>query len=132
MPNKTPLQKEYADEAIDQSLEQIATETEPKPEAKKQSPKAKDLILAVKSRNILNQPTLKPIFLSVSEAARLSGIGNKTIRRAIEDKSLRFVIKQNRYFIDITSLVRFMLSTTKRKNRFNTDGIGQYVDKWKE
>jgi excisionase family DNA binding protein len=91
-----------------------------------------DLVKAVKSRKILNTQIGKPIFLSVSEAAKLTGIGNKTVRRAIESTTVKFIVKQNRYFIDIGSLVRFMLATTKRKNKFNTDGLGQYVDKWKE
>ena len=124
MPNNLP--KKYIHKAINDSpvLRQA------KKSKAKLSQKQKDLRLALLSKKILNKEVNNPIMVSVSEAAKLSGIGSKTIRRAIESKIIRFTVKQNRYFIDLKSLIRFMNSTTKRKNKFITEGLGQYVKEW--
>ncbi|MFH0840768.1 MAG: hypothetical protein V1865_02190 [bacterium] len=125
MPDQNNLPREYDYEAIDRGLDLS------QPELLDQQQKQKDLKRAIESRRILNEEVDKPIMVSVSEASKLSGLANRSIRRAIESKIIRFTIKQNRYFIDLRSLIRFMSSTTKRKNKFNTEGLGQYVDKWK-
>lgn len=124
MPNNLP--REYNFEAIDRGLDLA------QPELLDQDQRQRDLKMAIQSRRILNEEVDKPIMISVSEAAKFAGIGDKTIRRAIESNIIRFVIKQNRYFIDLRSLIRFMSSTTKRNNKFKTEGLGQYVNKWKE
>ncbi len=72
-----------------------------------------------------------PIWLSVSEAAKLGGVQTKTIRRAIQFNNVKYKIIGNRYAIDFPSLITFLHTKTKLKNKFNQFGLGQYVDKWK-
>jgi hypothetical protein len=72
-----------------------------------------------------------PLWLSISEAAKLSGVGQKTIRRSIEHKAVLFTINKNRYLINFSSLINYLCKTTKLKNKFINNGLGQYVEKWK-
>lgn len=72
-----------------------------------------------------------PIWLSVSEAARIGGVQTKTIRRAIQYNKIKYKIIGNRYSIDLFSLIIFLQTKTKLKNKLNQLGLGQYVDKWK-
>ena len=71
------------------------------------------------------------IRLSVSEAAKLFGISTQTIRRAIADQDLHYVVVQNRYKISFESLVKWSQSSTRVKNKSNTYGIGQFVTAWR-
>jgi hypothetical protein len=75
---------------------------------------------------------LNPLWVSVSEAAKFGGVKTKTIRRGIQSELLRYKIIRNRYLIDFSSVIHFLLKKTKLKNKLNQHGIGQYVDKWKE
>ena len=77
------------------------------------------------------QQTNSPLWLSISESAKISGIQNKTIRRAIQYNSVKYKIIGNRYLVDFPSLVAYLHTKTKLKNKFNQFGLGQYVDKWK-
>jgi len=73
-----------------------------------------------------------PIWVSVSEAASLGGVGGKTIRRALKaDPNLRFRIVKNRYQIEFGSLLSFLHKNTKLKNKLKDFGLGQYVRDWK-
>ena len=74
---------------------------------------------------------LNPIWLSVSEAANIAGIGDKTIRRALKDKNI-FIYKivKDRYKIELTSLLNFLNQNIKLKNKFKKYGLGQYVKEW--
>ena len=75
---------------------------------------------------------MKPMVrLSVSEAARLFGVSQRTIRRAIKDEELTYVVVQGRYKINFESLLRWSQRTTTARNKRDKAGIGQYVDKWK-
>ena len=80
--------------------------------------------------NVLNRKTLYPLWLTVSQSAKISGVNTKTIRRAIQAKSIVYKIVNNRYLIDFTSLIKYMYSNKKLENKLNTKGIGQYVEKW--
>ena len=71
------------------------------------------------------------IRLSVSEAARIFGIDQKTIRRALKDQQLRYIVVQGRYKINFESLLEWSQSRTTARNKLAQKGIGQYVDKWK-
>ena len=71
------------------------------------------------------------IRVSVSEAARLFGVDSKTIRRAIKDEQLKYIIVQGRYKINFESLLEWSQGKTTAKNKLSNKGIGQYVDKWK-
>jgi len=74
----------------------------------------------------------KEIWLSVSEAADLGGVGDKTIRRALkESELLEYKIVKDRYKIELESLINFMNLNTKLNNKFLNYGLGQYVELWK-
>ncbi len=82
-----------------------------------------------------NPPPKTPnntIWLAVSEAAKLGGVQTKTIRRAIQSNKVTYKIIKNRYLIEFTSIIRFLYTTTKLKNKLFEYGIGQYIDKWKQ
>jgi len=74
----------------------------------------------------------RQIWLSVSEAAKMGGIDNKTIRRAIKDKRIKYKVFGNRYAIRLSSIIEFAHSTKKLRNKFFSHGLGQYVDTFKK
>jgi hypothetical protein len=89
-------------------------------------------ILRNVSSNIPLNELKMPIWLSVSEAAKIGGVQPKTIRRAIQFNHVKYKIIGNRYSIDLSSLIIFLNTKTKLKNKLNQLGLGQYVDKWKK
>jgi hypothetical protein len=80
--------------------------------------------------NINYKSIKEPVWLSVTESAVLCGVNNKTIRRAILNGKLKFKIYKNRYLVEFGSLLEYMFSNTKLKNKFLTSGLGQYIVKW--
>ena len=72
-----------------------------------------------------------PIRLTTSQAANLFGVSEKTIRRAIQDQELQYIVVRGVYKINFESALRWSQSRIKIKNKLNLNGIGQYVDKWK-
>jgi DeoR/GlpR family transcriptional regulator of sugar metabolism len=80
-----------------------------------------------KIKNIIENP----IWLSVSETAKLCGSSTKTIRRAIKSININFKIVNERYFVELSSAEGFMHKNLKLKNKFYKFGLGQYIDKWK-
>jgi excisionase family DNA binding protein len=71
------------------------------------------------------------IRLSVSEAARIFGISQRTVRRAIKAEEVTYIVVQGRYKINFESLLRWSQRTTTIRNKRDNSGIGQYVDNWK-
>ena len=71
------------------------------------------------------------IRLSVSEASRLFGVDQKTIRRAIKNQEIRYVVVRNRYKINFESLLAWSQKRTTTRNKLAEKGMGRYVDKWK-
>ncbi|MFA6215607.1 MAG: helix-turn-helix domain-containing protein [Patescibacteria group bacterium] len=71
------------------------------------------------------------IRLSVSEASRIFGVDQKTIRRAIKADELRYIVVCGRYKINFSSILEWSQGRTTTKNKLAAKGIGQYVDKWK-
>lgn len=71
------------------------------------------------------------IRVSISEAARLFGVNPQTIRRAIKDQEITYVVVAGRYKINFESLVKWSQRKTTVKNKTNQRGIGQYIDRWK-
>lgn len=69
--------------------------------------------------------------VTVSEAARLFGVNTQTIRRAIKSQEITYIVVAGRYKINFESLVKWSQRKTTVKNKSNTHGIGQYIDKWK-
>lgn len=71
------------------------------------------------------------IRVSISEAARLFGIDQKTIRRAIKNQELKYIVVQGRYKLHFESLLAWSQSKVTVRNKLNQKGLGQYVDNWK-
>ncbi len=69
--------------------------------------------------------------VSISEAARLFGVNPQTIRRAIQNQEITYIIVAGRYKINFESLVKWSQTKTTVKNKSEQRGIGQYVDRWK-
>jgi excisionase family DNA binding protein len=72
-----------------------------------------------------------PIRLSVSEASKLFGVSPRTVRRAVSDGAVTYIVVQGRYKITFESLLKWSQETTTVKNKMNKSGLGQYVDRWK-
>lgn len=71
------------------------------------------------------------IRVSVSEAARLFGLSTKTVRLAIKNQEIKYIVVSGRYKINFASLVTWSQKSARRANLLNRDGIGQYVEQWK-
>lgn len=71
------------------------------------------------------------IRVSVSEAAKLFGVSDKTIRQAIKNQEIKYIVVSGRYKINFVSLVEWSQKSTRRKNLLKQQGLGQYVDQWK-
>ena len=76
-------------------------------------------------------PETPIVRVSVSEAARLFGVSQRTIRRAISNEEITYIVVQGRYKINFESLVRWSQKRTTTRNKLANKGIGQYVDQWK-
>ena len=74
----------------------------------------------------------KKLWLSVSQAAKLFGVEQKTIRRAIKSKQLSFVVDGNRYSIDMGSLLAWAHNSKRLTNKLAQEGIGKFVKEWKD
>ena len=72
-----------------------------------------------------------PIRVTISQAANLFGLSQKTIRRAIADEELLYVVVRGVYKINFESLLKWSQNRTKIRNKRDSQGIGQFVDKWK-
>jgi DNA-binding MurR/RpiR family transcriptional regulator len=68
-----------------------------------------------------------PIWLSATEAAKLAGVSDKTIRRALKTEGLlKFRIVKERYQIELGSVIMYMHRNKKLRNKILEFGIGQY------
>lgn len=76
-----------------------------------------------------NEPEV--VRVSISEAARLFGIHQRTIRRAIATGEIRYIIVRGRYKLHFGSLIIWSQRATTIRNKRDTRGIGQWVDQWK-
>jgi len=72
-----------------------------------------------------------PIRVSVSEAARLFGVSDRTIRSAIKKDEVQYVVVRGRYKISFESLLKWSQKSTRRRNQRDARGMGQYVGQWK-
>lgn len=71
------------------------------------------------------------IRISISEAARLFGVSTKTIRQAIYNDEIRYIIVRGRYKLNFKSVLAWSQRSTRRRNQLTTAGIGQFVTNWK-
>ena len=72
-----------------------------------------------------------PVRVTVSEASKLFGITEKTIRTAIKQGNLQYVVVRGRYKLNFDSLLSWSQKSTRRRNKRDSQGIGRYVGQWK-
>jgi len=72
-----------------------------------------------------------PVRVTISQAANLFGVSAKTIRRAIKNQEILYVVVRGVYKLNFESLLKWSQNRTKVRNKRDNRGIGQYVDKWK-
>jgi hypothetical protein len=87
---------------------------------------------AFKPKTILSKDVTNEIWLTLAEAAKLGGVQKKTIKRAILSNNLKYKIVDNRYQVDLRSLILYVYSKIKLLNKLNNSGLGQYIKTWKE
>lgn len=75
-------------------------------------------------------PEQMPLRLSISQAAALFGISERTIRSAIKRGDVHYIIVRNRYKLSFDSLLSWSQKSTKRRNKRDHIGIGRYVATW--
>jgi len=75
---------------------------------------------------------IKTIWVSVSTASQVGGVEQKTIRRAIQSRKVIYKVIKDRYTIDLFSVIKFLHSSTKLKNKLEQNGIGQIISEWEE
>lgn len=78
-----------------------------------------------------NDKQKEMIRLSISDAGRLFGVNPQTIRRAIANDEITYIVVAGRYKVNFESLVKWSQNKTVIKKKMETKGIGQYVDRWK-
>jgi len=71
------------------------------------------------------------IRLSVSQAAKLFGLSDRTLRRAILRREIRYIVVRNRYQLNFESLLAWSQSHAHAAKKLETKGMGQWVEKWK-
>lgn len=72
-----------------------------------------------------------PIRISVTEASRLFGVSSKTIRQALHEGAITYVVVRGRYRLSFESVLAWSQASTRRRNLLAQDGLGQYVDQWR-
>jgi len=71
------------------------------------------------------------IRLSISEAAKLFGVSAQTIRRAIKDQAIGYVVVRGRYRLNFESVLKWSQGKTTVRKKRDQRGVGQYVNQWK-
>jgi len=71
------------------------------------------------------------IRISPSQAAQFFGVNERTVRRAINNGELRYIIVQGRYKINFEDMVKWSQHLPSREEKRDKEGIGQFVSKWK-
>lgn len=72
-----------------------------------------------------------PVRVTISQAANLFGVNEKTVRRAISSGEVIYIVVRGVYKINFESLLRWSQSRPKLKNKLENEGIGQFVGNWK-
>ncbi|MFA5076238.1 MAG: helix-turn-helix domain-containing protein [Patescibacteria group bacterium] len=72
-----------------------------------------------------------PLRLSISEAEKLFGLSSKTLRRAIKNGEVNYIVVRGRYRLNFDNLLKWSQKRPTTKNKLEHQGLGQYVEKWK-
>ncbi len=78
-----------------------------------------------------NNKNTSPIRLNVSEAAKLFGVSDRTVRRAISRREIRYIVVRNRYQIHFESMLNWSQKLPRLQKKRDQSGLGQWVEKWK-
>ena len=68
--------------------------------------------------------TKHSIRLSISEAAKLFGISPKTIRRAIQDGEVNYIVVRGRYRVNFDNILKWSQKRPTTKNKLDQKGVG--------
>lgn len=74
---------------------------------------------------------MKDIRLSISESAKIFGLSQQTIRRALKSQKLKYIVVRGRYRLSFNSLLNWSQQSTTTKNKLARQGLGQFVVNWK-
>ena len=129
-----PEEKKELDKPIEKSfnsekLQQI--EVSVKEEIK---PKKKELFIKKPKLNNTDMEPKTPsqeLLLSIKECETISGISKVSIRKAIKEKEINYLLQNGKYQISFKELLKWCYSSTRRKNVLNNSGIGKYVEEWR-
>jgi hypothetical protein len=81
-------------------------------------------------RAILAEEPEHPVWLTMSETAKLGGVKKRTVKRALRAGLIKYRIVEKRYQINLRSAVLFFHSRKKLWNKLENFGFGQYVKFW--
>jgi excisionase family DNA binding protein len=72
-----------------------------------------------------------PLRISVSLAATMFGVSDRTIRSALKQGKLQYIVVRNRYKINFESLLSWSQKSTRRRNKRDSKGVGRFVNQWR-
>ena len=72
-----------------------------------------------------------PVRVTISQAANLFGINEKTVRRAIANSEVLYIVVRGVYKINFESLLKWSQGRPKLRHKLENDGIGQFVGQWR-
>lgn len=139
--NEQKTNQETQISAVDKSGKKNNLPKKIKPAKKKSSPRLKitarqknfEKTLPKKSSEVesfLSLEISNPIWLTMSETAKLGGIQKRTVKRALRAGFMKYRIVESRYQVDLRSALIYLFSKKKLWNKVKEFGIGQYVEKW--
>lgn len=79
-----------------------------------------------------DQPLSNKLWLTISQAALLFGVEQKTIRRAIKSHEVAYLVENNRYTVEMGSLIAWAAKSKKLSNKLRLHGVGKFVEQWKK
>jgi len=78
-----------------------------------------------------NHPVSAGLRFSISQAAKLLGVSDRTIRRAVAHGQIRYIIVRNRYQLNFESILTWSQQNSHIAKKRDAHGIGQWVEQWK-
>lgn len=130
--NLTPISLEELEEESKEINIPSENQTEEVLDIKKTKPEKKKLVIK-KKINISKDASLErpnDLLLSIKDCETLSGISKVSIRKAIKEKEINYTLENGKYKISFKELLKWCYASTRRKNVFNNQGIGKYVNEW--
>lgn len=80
--------------------------------------------------NSLNEQQFQDIPLSISECAKIFGLSEKTVRRAVKDNEIPYMVVKGRYRILFADMLGWSQMRPRLQHSRDERGVGQYVVKW--